>query len=93
MKTLLAVAGELGRSAAQVAVRWVLQQPQVTSAIVGARTAAQLGDTLGAAAWQLPQEALARLDTVSAVPHRYPRAMEATMAERRNRAVHLPGSL
>ena len=46
---LLAVARELGRSPAQVAVRWVLQRPMVTSAIVGARTTAQLGDTLAAA--------------------------------------------
>lgn len=88
---LLAVARELGRSPAQVAVRWVLQQPQVASAIVGARRTDQVGDTLAAAAWRLPEEMLGRLDKVSAVPHRYPRAMEETMAERRDRAVRLPG--
>jgi aryl-alcohol dehydrogenase-like predicted oxidoreductase len=88
---LLSVAEQLGRSPAQVAVRWVLEQACVSSAIVGARRIDQLADTLGAAAWHLPEDARARLDRVSAVPHRYPRAMEATMAERRDRAVRLPG--
>jgi aryl-alcohol dehydrogenase-like predicted oxidoreductase len=87
---LLAVARELGRSPAQVAVRWTLDQPAVASAIVGARTAAQLGDTLGAAGWRLPAPALARLDKVSALPRRFPRAMEETMAERRDRAITGP---
>src|SRR5262249_12218458 len=88
--TLLDVAGELGRTPAQVAVRWVLDQPQVTSAIVGARTAAQLGDTLAAGGWRLPEAALARLDKVSAPPHRFPRAMEAPMKARRDESVKMP---
>src|ERR1700722_6766277 len=88
---LLAIAKELGRSAAQVAVRWVLDQPQVASAIVGARTSEQFSDTLGCRGWVLPDEARARLDAVSASPHRYPRAMEEGMAERRDRAVRMPG--
>jgi aryl-alcohol dehydrogenase-like predicted oxidoreductase len=87
---LLAVARDIGRSPAQVAVRWVLEQPMVASAIVGARTAQQLTDTLGAAGWRLPDEARARLDKVSALPHRYPRAMEETMAQRRDQAVRMP---
>jgi aryl-alcohol dehydrogenase-like predicted oxidoreductase len=86
---LLAVARRLGRNAAQVAVRWVLEQPLVASAIVGARTAEQLSDTLDAAGWRLPEEAREQLDKVSAQPHRYPRAMEETMAERRNQAVRM----
>jgi aryl-alcohol dehydrogenase-like predicted oxidoreductase len=89
---LLRVADELGKSAAQVAVRWVLEQPMVASAIVGARTAEQLGDTLGAVGWRLSEETRKRLDKVSAQPHRYPRAMEETMAERRDQAVRMPGS-
>ena len=88
---LLTVAAELGRPPAQVAVRWVLEQKMVASAIVGARTAEQLHDTLGAGGWRLPEEARARLDKVSATPRRYPRAMEAAMAERRDKAVSMPG--
>jgi aryl-alcohol dehydrogenase-like predicted oxidoreductase len=87
---LLAVARDLGRSPAQVAVRWVLEQPMVASAIVGARTARQLADTLAAAGWRLPDEARERLEKVSALPHRYPRAMEEAMAQRRDQAVRIP---
>jgi aryl-alcohol dehydrogenase-like predicted oxidoreductase len=88
---LLGVAAELGRTPAQVAVRWVLDQQQVSSAIVGARTAAQLGDTLAAAGWTLPDAARQKLDAVSALPHRFPRAMEAPMKARRDDAVTIGG--
>ncbi len=85
--TLLDVAAELGRSPAQVALRWVLEQGFITSAIVGARNAAQIADTLQAAIWRLPDTSRARLDEISFLPHRYPRSMEEGMAERRNAAV------
>jgi aryl-alcohol dehydrogenase-like predicted oxidoreductase len=84
---LLAVARELDRTPAQVAVRWVLEQPMVSSAIVGARSVEQLLGTLGATGWQLPDTMRARLDNVSAHPRRYPRTMEDTMADRRAQAV------
>ena len=87
---LLGVAKELDRSPAQVAVRWVLEQPAITSAIIGARTVAQAGDNFKAAGWQLPAEALARLNQVSALPLRYPKSMEYNMHERRNSAVKMP---
>jgi aryl-alcohol dehydrogenase-like predicted oxidoreductase len=87
---LLAVARETGRHPAQVAVRWVLEQPQVSSAIVGARTAAQFSETLAAAGWQLPEEMRQRLSSISMQPWRYPRAMEEVMAERRDQAVRIP---
>jgi aryl-alcohol dehydrogenase-like predicted oxidoreductase len=91
LKTLLDVARELNRSPAQVALRWVLDRPFITSAIVGARNADQLRETLASAGWKLPDEARARLDKVSTLPHRYPRAFEESMAERRNSAVKMPG--
>jgi aryl-alcohol dehydrogenase-like predicted oxidoreductase len=63
----------------------------ITSPIVGARTAQQLGETLGAGGWRLPAAALEKLDKVSAQPHRYPRAFEESMVERRNSAIKMPG--
>jgi aryl-alcohol dehydrogenase-like predicted oxidoreductase len=87
---LLAVARGIERSPAQVAIRWAVEQPMVASAIVGARTAQQLSDTLGATGWELPEQARKRLDKVSALPRRYPRAMEESMAERRDQAVRMP---
>jgi len=84
---LLAVAAELGRPPAQVAVRWVLERPWVSAAIIGARTIAQLEDSLQATTFSLPPAALERLERVSKLPPRYPRSMEDGMAERRNEAV------
>jgi aryl-alcohol dehydrogenase-like predicted oxidoreductase len=91
LQTLLDVSKEIGKSPAQTALRWVMDQSYITSAIVGARNAQQLGDTLASAGWRLPAEALAKLNKVSAQPHRYPRAFEATMVERRNAAIKKPG--
>ena len=90
LATLLEIAGELGRSPAQVALRWVMDQRFITSAIVGARTTAQLRDTLRAGGWQLPAEALQRLDKVSAPPPRFPRSMEDGMRDRRDAAIRMP---
>jgi len=92
LQTLLDVSKELGRSPAQVALRWVMDQPFMTSAIVGARHVEQLRETLAAGGWRLPAAAFARLDKVSRQPHRYPRAFEEPMPERRNSAVKMPGS-
>jgi aryl-alcohol dehydrogenase-like predicted oxidoreductase len=90
LATLLEVAQGLGRSPAQVALRWVLDQSFITSAIAGTRTAEQLRDNLRASGWQLPADARARLDKVSALPRRFPRSMEDTMHERRDSAVRMP---
>ena len=60
LAALLDVAGELGRTPAQVALRWVLERPWISSAIVGGRNAAQFADSLQAADFALPAKALAR---------------------------------
>jgi aryl-alcohol dehydrogenase-like predicted oxidoreductase len=69
---LEAIAGELGRSVSQVALNWVLGRPSVSTLIIGARNEAQLRDNLGAAAFTLSAEQIARLDAASAVPPVYP---------------------
>ena len=68
----------------------VLEQPAITSVIVGARTVEQLRDSLGAARWRLEGDALKRLDEVSRLPERYPKSMEMPMKERRDKAVKMP---
>ncbi len=90
LETLRSVAAELDRTPAQTALRWVLAQSALTSAIVGARDAAQLEQNLGAAGWRLDGEALERLNRVSRLPDRYPEAMEKSMRERRAAAVRMP---
>jgi len=71
-EAVIAVARELGRSASQVALAWVAQQPGVTSPIFGARTLEQLEDNLPAADLVLGADALARLDQASALELVYP---------------------
>lgn len=90
LETLRSVAAELDRTPAQTALRWVLAQSALTSAIIGARDAAQLEQNLGAAGWRLDGEALERLNSVSRLPDRYPEAMEKSMWERRAAAVRMP---
>lgn len=65
------VARESGKTPAQVALRWLLQQPGVTSPVLGARTMEQLLDNLGAIGWTLTPDQLQRLDDVSALEERY----------------------
>ncbi len=90
LAVLLSVANALGRTPAQVALRWVMQQPGVSSTIVGARTVEQLQDNLGATGWVLEGDALARLSEVSRLPDRYPESFEKMMHERRAAAVRIP---
>jgi aryl-alcohol dehydrogenase-like predicted oxidoreductase len=56
----------------EVALTWVRDRPGVTSAVVGARTAAQLRDVLGSDDLELPTEIRAALDEVSALELGYP---------------------
>lgn len=66
------IGADVGRSPAQVALRWVLQRPGVTAPIIGARTIAQLEDNLGAAGWSLTDDQMTRLTDVSDRPVPYP---------------------
>jgi aryl-alcohol dehydrogenase-like predicted oxidoreductase len=80
----------LDKTPAQVALRWVLEQPAVCSVISGVRTAEQLRDNLGAAGWKLEGEHLERLNEISWLPYRYPQSFEYNMIERRSSAVDMP---
>ncbi|MEV0068260.1 MULTISPECIES: aldo/keto reductase [unclassified Amycolatopsis] len=60
------VAAETGQTPAQVAMHWVLRRPGIAGTLVGARSARQLTDTLGALALDLPAAVLDRLTEVSA---------------------------
>jgi len=67
-----AVAGELGATASQVSLAWLLQKPTVTSVIFGARSLEQVEDNLKAAALKLPEPAIKRLEEASAFELGYP---------------------
>jgi aryl-alcohol dehydrogenase-like predicted oxidoreductase len=72
IETVLAVAAEVDRTPAQVALRWVLQQPGMTGPIIGARTPEQLTDNLGAAGWDLDDDQFRRLTEAGDQPLPYP---------------------
>jgi len=50
---LKAIGARHGRTAGEAAIAWCLRHPQVTGAIVGVRSAAQVGGVTGAAAFRL----------------------------------------
>ena len=60
--TLVAVADELGRPPAEVALNWVARRPGVTSTIIGATKLEQLESNLRALEFELPAPLAARLE-------------------------------
>jgi aryl-alcohol dehydrogenase-like predicted oxidoreductase len=66
------LAGETGKTVAQVALNWLLQRPTVSSLVIGARNESQLKENLGAVGWNLSAEQVKRLDDASAVDPIYP---------------------
>ena len=68
-----AVADLLGKSSTQVAIAWVRQRGTNIVPIVGARTLAQVKDSLGSVDLVLSSEHLARLDEKSRIPLGFPR--------------------
>ncbi|HEY1919463.1 MAG TPA: aldo/keto reductase [Streptosporangiaceae bacterium] len=80
--TARAVAGELGRTPAQVALRWVLDRPAVTAALVGARTAGQLQENLGVRGWCLDTEHQQRLTAASRLRLPYPHNLQQAFGVR-----------
>jgi aryl-alcohol dehydrogenase-like predicted oxidoreductase len=87
LDTLLNIAADLKEDAAQVAIRWVLAQPGVASAIIGPRTAEQARGNLQASTRGLEGKALEHLNEISYLPLRYPESKERKMYARRDEAV------
>jgi aryl-alcohol dehydrogenase-like predicted oxidoreductase len=59
-------------SVARVALAWLIQQPHVTSVIIGAKTKDQLVDNVAATELKLSTQELETLAKVSALPPEYP---------------------
>ncbi len=79
---VLAVAKEIDRPAAQVALNWLAQKPGVTSPLVGARTLDQLKENIAALEFTLSPSHMQRLDQVSERPiseQPFPRNFITTM--------------
>lgn len=72
VEAVATAAAGLERQPLEVALAWVRGRPHVASAVVGARTAAQLRGSLASLDLELPPEVAAALDEVSAPPIGYP---------------------
>ncbi|GAB3102723.1 aldo/keto reductase [Aestuariicella hydrocarbonica] len=70
-----AVAQELNRSAAQIALAWTLLNPAVTSPIIGARTFEQFEDNVAALEVQFTAQQIAGLDAVSEIENCFPHTL------------------
>jgi aryl-alcohol dehydrogenase-like predicted oxidoreductase len=66
--TLRAVADEIGRSMAEMALAWTVARPGISSVLVGASRAAQLTQNIASLNITLTSDQERRLDEVSAVP-------------------------
>ena len=62
MQKLAPIAAELELTMAQLAVAWVLQNPNVAAAIIGASRPEQVAENVKAAGVAIPAEAMARID-------------------------------
>ena len=59
---LRTIASHLGTTPAELAIAWVLRQPRVTSAIVGARKPGQIAETIGGGRLTIPADALTEIE-------------------------------
>lgn len=63
VELLKSIGGRHDKTPGEVAIAWVLRQPAVTAAIVGARRPGQLTELLGAAVWRLSPAEIAEIDS------------------------------
>ena len=69
---LVEVAGQLGRTPAQVALNWVTNQPGVVSTIIGASKLTQLEDNINALEFEIPTALMEQLNQASEPKLQYP---------------------
>lgn len=70
--TLIEIGKNRERTPAQVALNWLLHQPGITTAILGARTLDQLKENLGCVGWKLSDGEMKRIETSSEIAVPYP---------------------
>lgn len=64
IEQLKAIAEKYGKTVGQLAVAWVLRKKQVTSAIVGARTAQQVIENVNGSGWEVSSSDLDTIDNL-----------------------------
>jgi aryl-alcohol dehydrogenase-like predicted oxidoreductase len=61
---LKGIADRDGRSLPQLALRWAISHPAVSTALVGCRTVAEIEDNVGAIGWSISEDDLAEMDAI-----------------------------
>mgnify|MGYP001823254441 CR=1 FL=1 len=64
IEQLREVAGEVGCTLGQLALAWILRQPEITSCIVGATRPEQIEENAAASGIELSDQQLARIDEI-----------------------------
>ena len=77
-----AVAAEMDRPVAQVALAWTMARPGVTAMIIGAREVSQLESNIAATDIQLSDEQMKRLNDASAPPPGFSSALTSSAVRR-----------
>lgn len=72
VETVVAIAKQVARSPAQVALNWLRQRPGVIIPIVGAKNAHQLKDSLDCLTFELSPDQMQKLNEVSRIPMGFP---------------------
>jgi aryl-alcohol dehydrogenase-like predicted oxidoreductase len=60
------LAQKYGKSLPQLALRWAISHPAVSTALVGCRTVAEVEDNAGAVGWSISDEDLEAIDAIFA---------------------------
>jgi len=66
VEDLKGLAARHGRSLPQLALRWSISNPVVSTALVGCRTVAEVDDNVGALGWSLAESDIAEIDAIFA---------------------------
>jgi aryl-alcohol dehydrogenase-like predicted oxidoreductase len=82
VQELKPIAADLGLDMAQLALAWTLQNPNVSSAIVGASRPEQITSNLGAVGVEIPAEVMSKIDTVIGAFAKTDPALTTAPAER-----------
>jgi aryl-alcohol dehydrogenase-like predicted oxidoreductase len=61
---LVALTQDIGRPLSQVAINWLIAQPEVTSVICGAQTVAQIEENAGSASWTLTPDVMDAIERI-----------------------------
>ena len=64
VEELKAIAAKYGKSLPQLALRWAVTHPAVSTALVGCRTVAEVEDNVGAIGWTISDADLAEIDAI-----------------------------